>query len=838
MAYGLKYTLLCTTRKGNLYKAKLYFNGYTGAEIDRDVPVRPFRLRKDKASVVRGTSFEFSIRERTDFEFLEFYSNNLKNVKVEFCDSSDNVLWTGYNLPQQYQVPYTPAPTNVTFTASDGLGLLKNESFSLTGRKSQMEIICYCIDKIGLDLGYSIAITLFESQFTEDRSPLEQTYENTSIFSELNCYEVIENILKKYNAEITQCRGRWAITRKADKKSTRMLYTHEGVYDTTEAAPATLNMGKMGDSGVVVWPRGSLQLSIEPGAKQVRIRHAYGSKGSYFTNPAFGWDVDGVFTPECRFNSNGAYAFLPGKNNTEQWIYKTIAIDNATGMDFVFSVKSAAMGSKSYGGLRVSVPMAVTFKVILTDGVDTYYLTEAGWTETASSITKITASRPSGDPKFNELTIVTPEIPISGNMTVYLGRYHSMHEINDSAWDVPGIAWADVNAAFIEDGQLAVNGLDVLASFTNSTEPGILPDQVLISGDAPADIPNSDLLFDNITYRADGSVTTGWKSLLLYLMLAYDLASDNRVGKQKLTGEIKGTGINFDSIISDVYSSRDFEISEGTWEVYDEVFSVTLLELLAWSNENVTFTNITGEGSTSSSPSTSSAGLQTGTILMTGAQILAELLESDGTGSGLDADLLDGNHATAFSLTGHNHNDLYPGIATYNNSDWDEAHSWGDWASNFGTTTGTITQGNDSRVLNGQTAFGWGNHANGGYAVKASNETITGNWTFDSVTDPCIIMKNDVRWEEGMWAIFGTSDESYISYGSGGSLIFNLTAHNKFFHFRGEDAVGTLRDVIKAYPNSAVELYYNGSKKIETTNTGASTIGTHIATGDIIAYST
>ena len=36
---------------------------------------------------------------------------------------------------------------------------------------------------------------------------------------------------------------------------------------------------------------------------------------------------------------------------------------------------------------------------------------------------------------------------------------------------------------------------------------------------------------------------------------------------------------------------------------------------------------------------------------------------------------------------------------------------------NFGTGTGTVAQGNDSRIINGQTAFSWGNHADAGYAV-------------------------------------------------------------------------------------------------------------------------
>ena len=76
MAFGLKYELLCTTVKGNLYKARIYFDGYTGNPIDRNVPVSPFILKKDKADIIRGTSFNFSIREEADFEFLEFYTNN------------------------------------------------------------------------------------------------------------------------------------------------------------------------------------------------------------------------------------------------------------------------------------------------------------------------------------------------------------------------------------------------------------------------------------------------------------------------------------------------------------------------------------------------------------------------------------------------------------------------------------------------------------------------------------------------------------------------------------------------------------------------------------------
>ena len=52
---------------------------------------------------------------------------------------------------------------------------------------------------------------------------------------------------------------------------------------------------------------------------------------------------------------------------------------------------------------------------------------------------------------------------------------------------------------------------------------------------------------------------------------------------------------------------------------------------------------------------------------------------------------------------------------------------------NFGTTVGTVVQGNDSRVVNGQAAYTWGNHASVGYLksiTKAMVEgVLTGNVT-------------------------------------------------------------------------------------------------------------
>lgn len=57
------------------------------------------------------------------------------------------------------------------------------------------------------------------------------------------------------------------------------------------------------------------------------------------------------------------------------------------------------------------------------------------------------------------------------------------------------------------------------------------------------------------------------------------------------------------------------------------------------------------------------------------------------------------------SLSGHLHTGVYEPVFTKNTA----------FNKNFGTTSDTVAQGNDSRIINGQTAFGWGNHSDQNY---------------------------------------------------------------------------------------------------------------------------
>ena len=69
---------------------------------------------------------------------------------------------------------------------------------------------------------------------------------------------------------------------------------------------------------------------------------------------------------------------------------------------------------------------------------------------------------------------------------------------------------------------------------------------------------------------------------------------------------------------------------------------------------------------------------------------------------------------------------------TDNSGNWNTAYGWGNWASNFGSSAGTIAQGNDSRINNGQTAYSWGNPS--GVYLPLSGGTLTGALTINTNT--------------------------------------------------------------------------------------------------------
>ena len=91
-------------------------------------------------------------------------------------------------------------------------------------------------------------------------------------------------------------------------------------------------------------------------------------------------------------------------------------------------------------------------------------------------------------------------------------------------------------------------------------------------------------------------------------------------------------------------------------------------------------------------------------------------------------------------------------------------------------------------------------------------------------------------------AVYHDGSNSYIKHEGTGSLILNAADTGEDIYVRAADDVfiqtQTSEYSIKAFGNGAVELYYNNSKKFETTNDGTITTGIHTVTvgTDLLGY--
>lgn len=606
MAHVVKYQLLCKGKDGVTSRIVISEDGYSGAEINRNVPANPFHLKKDSGEVIIGTSIEFLIREVVDFEFLSFYTNNPKKFKIEFYYPSTTPIWSGYLNPQQYEVPYKPGPTNVRLQATDGLGLLSGESYTLTGYQTQLACIRHCLDKIGLGLNYAIAINLWEISHDDDYCPLTQTLENCAMYADMKCNEVLEAILGKYDATITQNKNRWEILSYKDKKSARLIYTSAGVYSTTEASPTILNLTTL-KTGNNVRPVGFLSLSLQPGGKRVRISSDYGLKPSILDNYKFenynlstlsfpSWSNNGSVSVNPRKKDDLSYAFLSGYSDTDNdYIYQSVNVVKGLNQDFKFSIDVCPTGMiwSSMSNPR-SINLTVRFQVRLVAGSTTYYLATTGWSTTPGYVSQELASAMyPDDVTWTRISIITGGIPASGTMTVRLQRIRaSSFGSNISG---VGVAFALPSPAFLFQNRSFITGFDDTANFTGSSEPADLRDIEIHGADVPV-YDNAVRMYDRAMRLSSGLPTVSWRfsqsdtAYSLIGALVKMLASRNHVPRQVLRGTIRGANLTMASIIRDAYNNnREFEIVECSWNVYAGTWDVTLVEFIPYTSRAVNF---------------------------------------------------------------------------------------------------------------------------------------------------------------------------------------------------------------------------------------------------------
>ena len=252
MAWGNKYRVTFINYEGATVTISFQVDGWGGGITALTPGVHPAKLSYhsyDKHQTIVGSTLEIQVVYESAVEELFVEEDHVIRVVASWAGA---LTWYGFITPFQYYKMMGDAPHYATFLATDQLGLLKNIDFRDTDGdpyyyiNTELHFIGEILDKTGIEIGLVDGINIYDSQFDDDTddSPLTQTYFYPERYWDstndtvANCYDVLEDILKKYGARISQVGSYWYLQRPNSMwtKYTRRVFNSNWVYGSTSTA--------------------------------------------------------------------------------------------------------------------------------------------------------------------------------------------------------------------------------------------------------------------------------------------------------------------------------------------------------------------------------------------------------------------------------------------------------------------------------------------------------------------------------------------------------------------------------------------------------------------------
>ncbi|MBQ1577329.1 MAG: hypothetical protein IIZ83_10235, partial [Oscillospiraceae bacterium] len=94
MAYAVKYVFTFQSVGGTTREIRILKDGYSGDPIRRALGRAPV-LKKQQNGPVHGTSLEMYAECHVDQEFIEFYTSDPKEYRVDLY-AGNSLLWQGW----------------------------------------------------------------------------------------------------------------------------------------------------------------------------------------------------------------------------------------------------------------------------------------------------------------------------------------------------------------------------------------------------------------------------------------------------------------------------------------------------------------------------------------------------------------------------------------------------------------------------------------------------------------------------------------------------------------------------------------------------------------------
>jgi len=586
MAYGIIYKLRAETQK---YKDDIKINilklDYAGTQYDKYLGAGGVTLTKDDAGVICGTSMRFTIQADTDFEYIDFFESAPLQYRVDLY-VNDELIWTGFMVGDEYREEFKDPPYDVSVTATDRLGLLKNHDYTIHStdpetKTTRIDAIREILENTGLALNIRIAydlalsgVNLFSVEFSDD------------YFNGWDCYSVLERLIPP-DATITQSGGVWLIRRnERDSEGTHSTYSYiegAGYVITTGAGESVLNLAPMGGSNI--YPIGTAELSMRHAWSNLTLVSEHGKRQSMLQNHDFADDL----TAWTEVGTTGFVATYQGESGTfvkitgahglkddglpTVSVKQSIPFESVDGEDFIFRMKysvtgylALALGAGLVGKKKTEFEMKG--RIEFNNGTSTYYLNQKdGWNLSDPDSFGEKAVGNIVGISWKDFAIYANNPPNTGAGTLTITLY--------GLWNDPSVTEVDVNYT---DVVVTTSKAEEypgayryeVAVRENATENG---EVTILPTDAP-DVANFNRIFYTGQTVSD-EATTGFVNAMINSLVFL-----HGVTRQVISGSFRGPGLGLNSVLQAAAAGgRKYTVASGEWDILSDRLSLDLLEI-------------------------------------------------------------------------------------------------------------------------------------------------------------------------------------------------------------------------------------------------------------------
>lgn len=403
---------------------------------------------------MRPSRATFEVYSETNFALLDLYSVEDMHYPVTiYCNEA--LFWSGYVETQNYAEVYEPVPYAVSITATDGLSILENILYAdsiaynegeetityYNGHELESAIILDILGEIGFTQ-FKEYVNIYENDMlsTASDSPLDQIKIDRDIFKDYYCYDVLSEILKKYNAIIRQKDGVFCIYRPAEMLDAT-VYGRWFTGDTTKTA-ITLNPDQFIKRTAthpsvrrIQVPGGRLMITAP--AKKVSSYQDYGNRQSWLDN--YDFDSDSWDGADFQYWTKSASSLLfhigqvvPGEKNGVYlynrntypdllyYIYQSFGTEAIISTYDVFNFEFDFMTRND----EIVAKTGVKFYVRIKCDNSNYWLVEKDdveceWQNTAGLIT-VETDAPLGFSSWTTWRRSITGLPAAGSYTIYI----------------------------------------------------------------------------------------------------------------------------------------------------------------------------------------------------------------------------------------------------------------------------------------------------------------------------------------------------------------------------------------------------------------------------------